>query len=133
MFSVLTTLQAWPLVTLDAAYIYLQHFPGAKETFPFGPDTLVFKVCGKMFALLSLDETPARVSLKCDPDRALLLRDRFAAVQPAYHMNKQHWNMVWLDGSVPTDDLRAMMDHSYDLVVQKLPKRERDTLGLKQM
>ena len=71
--------------------------PGASEETPFGPDVLVFKVGGKMFALAALDEVPPRVNLKCDPDLALDLRDRYEQVTPGYHMNKKHWNTVEID------------------------------------
>jgi len=99
--------------------------PNVTEGTPFGPNTLVFKVVGKMFALASLDDVPPRVNLKCDPERALDLRDRYEEVQPGYHMNKKHWNTVELDGGVPEAELRSMIDHSYDLVVQALPKKQR--------
>ena len=97
--------------------------PNVTEGTPFGPDTLVFKVSGKMFALASLDAIPPRVNLKCDPERALDLRDRYEEVQPGYHMNKKHWNTVELGGGIPDAELREMIDHSYDLVVARLPKR----------
>jgi predicted DNA-binding protein (MmcQ/YjbR family) len=86
---------------------------------------IVFKVHGKMFALLALDEVPARVNLKCDPDLALELRDRYEQVEPGYHMNKKHWNTVVLDGVIPEREVRKMIDHSYELVVQSLPKAKR--------
>src|SRR6185369_14111262 len=88
------------------------------EGMPFGETCLVFKVAGKMFALASLDEVPATVNLKCDPDLALELRDRYEEVRPGYHMNKKHWNTVELSGSVPARELRKMIDHSYELVVK---------------
>jgi len=93
------------------------------EGTPFGEDVLVFKVGGKIFALASLDDVPPRVNLKCDPERALDLRDRYEEVQPGYHMNKKHWNTVELGGGIPAPELRGMIDHSYDLVVARLPKR----------
>src|ERR1700720_992154 len=99
--------------------------PGATEDTPFGEDVLVFKVAGKIFALASLDEVPARANLKCDPDFALELRDRYEQVQPGYHMNKKHWNTVVLDGVIPEGETRKMIDHSYELVVQSLPKAKR--------
>ena len=102
--------------------------PGAEETTPFGPDNLVFKVAGKMFALAGLDEVPARANLKCDPDRALELRDRYEQVQAGYHMNKKHWNTVELGGEIPAAEVRKMIDHSYELVVQSLPKAQRAQL-----
>src|SRR3954451_4552660 len=101
---------------------------GATEGTPFGPDNVVFKVGGKMFALLALDEIPTAVNLKCDPDRALELRDRFEQVRPGYHMNKKHWNTVEIAGGIPDAEIRAMIDHSYELVVQSLPKKLRDSL-----
>jgi len=108
---------------------YLLAKPGATEELPFGPQALVYKVMGKMFALVAWDESPAYVSLKCDPDRALELRAVFRAVRGAYHFNKKHWNMIDLDGSVPELELHAMIDDSYDLVVQGLSKDMRDELA----
>jgi len=94
----------------------------ATEGMPFGPDVLVFKIGGKMFALAALDEMPTIVNLKCDPDLALELRDRYEQVTPGYHMNKRHWNSVEIEGGLPDAALRKMIDHSYDLVAKKLPK-----------
>jgi predicted DNA-binding protein (MmcQ/YjbR family) len=94
----------------------------ATESTPFGPDVLVFKVSGKMFALAALDEVPTTVNLKCDPDLALELRDRYEQVTPGYHMNKKHWNTVLIEGGIPDAELRQMIDHSYDLVAKSLPK-----------
>jgi predicted DNA-binding protein (MmcQ/YjbR family) len=94
----------------------------ATEGTPFGSDVLVFKVGGKMFALAALDEVPSRVNLKCEPDLALELRDRYEQVTPGYHMNKKHWNTVEIEGGIPDTELRKMIDHSYDLVASNLPK-----------
>ena len=94
----------------------------ASESTPFGPDVLVFKVGGKMFALAALDEVPIIVNLKCDPDLALELRDRYEQVTPGYHMNKRHWNSVEIQSGIPDAELRKMIDHSYGLVARKLPK-----------
>lgn len=102
--------------------------PAATEGTPFGPENIVFKVQGKMFALLALDEVPTRVNLKCDPDLALELRDRYEQVEPGYHMNKRHWNTVVLDGVISEREVRKMIDHSYELVVQSLPKAKRKAL-----
>ena len=102
--------------------------PAATEDTPFGPDNIVFKVEGKMFALAALDEVPPAVNLKCDPDLALELRDRYAQVRPGYHMNKKHWNTVELDGVIPEKEIRKMVDHSYGLVVKSLPKSRREKL-----
>ena len=99
--------------------------PDATEGTPFGPDVLVFKVSGKIFALASLDEVPATANLKCDPDLALELRDRYEQVTPGYHMNKKHWNTVEIESGIPDVELRKMIDHSYELVVTSLPKSKR--------
>jgi predicted DNA-binding protein (MmcQ/YjbR family) len=80
-----------------------------------------------MFALLALDEVPTRVNLKCEPDLALELRDRYEQVEPGYHMNKKHWNTVVLDGVIPDREVLTMIDHSYDLVAQALPEKKRKT------
>lgn len=108
---------------------YIMARPGVTEEVPFGPQALVYKVMGKMFALVAWDESPVYVSLKCDPNRALELRAVFPAVRGAYHFNKRHWNMVDLDGSVPGPELEAMIDESYDLVVEGLPKKRREELA----
>lgn len=102
---------------------YCLHKPGATEETPFGPDVLVFKVGGKMFALTSLERFPAAANLKCDPDLAFDLRDRYEQVSPGYHMNKKHWNTVEIDSGIPDGELRKMIDHSYNLVAKSLPKR----------
>jgi predicted DNA-binding protein (MmcQ/YjbR family) len=102
---------------------------GATEGMPFGETVVVFKVGGKMFALASLDEVPTTVNLKCDPDLALELRDRYEQVRPGYHMNKKHWNTVELGRGIPDVELRKMVDHSYELVVQSLSKKEREQLA----
>jgi predicted DNA-binding protein (MmcQ/YjbR family) len=103
--------------------------PGAKEGTPFGTDVLVYKVGGKMFALAALDEVPPTANLKCDPDLALDLRDRYEQVKPGYHMNKKHWNTVEIEGSIPAIELRKMIDHSYQLVVESLPKAAQPNQG----
>jgi predicted DNA-binding protein (MmcQ/YjbR family) len=94
----------------------------ASESTPFGPDVLVFKVSGKMFALAALDEVPTRVNLKCDPDLALELRDRYEQVRPGYHLNKKHWNTVETESGIPDSELRKMIDHSYNLVAKTAAK-----------
>ena len=99
--------------------------PRATEGTPFGPDVLVFKVRGKMFALAALEEVQTTVNLKCEPALALDLRDRYEQVQPGYHMNKKHWNTVEIDSGIPDAELRKMIDHSYELVTKSLPKAER--------
>jgi len=104
-------------------------FPGAEETFPFGADTSVFKVSGKMFALSRLGADELRVSLKCEPALAEQLREAHAEVTPGYHLNKRHWNTVVIDGSLPEQLIRDMIEDSYDLVVSDLPERGRRALG----
>jgi predicted DNA-binding protein (MmcQ/YjbR family) len=101
---------------------------GAEETTPFGPEVLVYKVGGRMFALTVPGEFPLRVNLKCDPDRALELRDQYEAIKPGYHMNKTHWNTLDLSGGLPGALVRDLIDHSYELVVAALPKRVREGL-----
>lgn len=104
-------------------------FPGAEETFPFGPDTSVFKVGGKMFALSHLGADSLRVSLKCEPQLAEALRETHAAVIPGYHLNKRHWNTVIIDGSLSEQMIKDLIEDSYDLVVQQLPASRRRQLG----
>lgn len=101
---------------------------GVTEEDPFGPETLVFKVMGKMFALISLDEIPERANLKCDPERAIELREQYETILPGYHMNKKHWNTVVLDPSLPDELISELIDHSYDLVVAGLKKSDREKL-----
>jgi predicted DNA-binding protein (MmcQ/YjbR family) len=103
--------------------------PGTEETTPFGPEALVYKVRGKLFAIAIPDDVPPRLNLKCDPDRALELRDEHSAVLPGYHMNKKHWNTLVLDGSLSPALVRELIDHSYALVVAGLPARERAQLA----
>ena len=95
--------------------------PGSQETHPFGPGVAVYKVGGKMFALLPHDAQPPTVNLKCDPEWSELLRKAYDAVQPGYHQNKKHWNTIVLDGSVPDDEVEELVAHSYELVVASLP------------
>jgi predicted DNA-binding protein (MmcQ/YjbR family) len=113
---------------LEELQAYLLKKRGATEEMPFGPTALVFKVKGKMFALMAWQETPLRITLKCDPADGLALRAQYDAVQPGYHMNKKHWNTVTLDNSIPHDELLEMIDDSYDLVVKKLKKALRQEL-----
>ncbi|MGB6223731.1 MmcQ/YjbR family DNA-binding protein [Haloferula sp.] len=96
-----------------------------EETTPFGPDVLVYKVVGKMFALTDPDSFPPRMNLKCDPERSVELRAEYDAIIPGYHMNKKHWNTVTLDDSLPSALIAELIDHSYDLVVASLPKSKR--------
>ena len=103
--------------------------PGVTEEMPFGPVTTVFKVAGKLFALSALDSEPLQISLKCEPELAEALRRDHAAVIPGYHLNKRHWNTVLCDGSLPDEMIIDMVEDSYDLVVEGLPKATRAELG----
>jgi len=98
------------------------------EDFPFGEDTLVFRVLNKIFLLVSLSSNPLQFNAKCDPDKVIELRDQYDAVQPGYHMNKKHWNTVIMNGSLSNAQLKEMIDDSYNLIVQSLPKKERENL-----
>jgi predicted DNA-binding protein (MmcQ/YjbR family) len=100
-------------------------FPGSQETFPFSPGVSVFKVGGKMFALTALEERPLRLSLKCEPELAVELRNTYAAIRPGYHLPKRHWNTMTLDGSLEDKMVRDLLEDSYDLVVDGLPKSQR--------
>ena len=108
---------------------YCLSFPGAEETFPFGTETSVFKVGGKMFALSQLGADELRVSLKCEPALAQQLRETHEAVLPGYHLNKRHWNTVIIDGRLSEQMVRDMIEDSYDLVVSGLPRARRRSLG----
>lgn len=102
--------------------------PGSEATGPFGPDNVVYKVGGKMFALVSLEL--ARLNVKCDPERAVQLRERHPAVEPGYHMSKRHWNSIyWEREALPAETLRGWIADSYRLVVASLPRTRRDELA----
>lgn len=110
---------------------YLLAKLGSKPGYPFGPGTLVFKVSGRMFALLAEDSEPWKINLKCHPDDALALRAAYPTIAPGYHMNKRWWNTLTLDGSLPDSTVRELIDQSYALVVGGLTKAERDKLNRK--
>ncbi|WP_158891202.1 MmcQ/YjbR family DNA-binding protein [Amycolatopsis anabasis] len=103
---------------------------GAREEFPFPryPERSVFKVAGKVFAISSLRQEPLRVSLKCDPELAEQLRAAYPAIEPGYRLNKRHWNTVLLDGSLPDELVRDLIEDSYDLIVAALPRAQRAAL-----
>lgn len=109
---------------------FLLRFPEAVEEEPFGPGVLVFKVGGKVFAILPEDpgDGPPQVTLKCEPGWALHLRAQYAAVRPGYHTNKRHWNTVAVDGSVPTEEVFDMVEHSYEQVLAGLRRPDRERL-----
>jgi predicted DNA-binding protein (MmcQ/YjbR family) len=119
-----------PPMTRDDVLAFCLDLPAAEETYPFGDEVAVMKVAGKMFALVPLTEESASVNLKCDPSRALELRDAYPGIRPGYHQDKRHWNTVHLDGSVEDDVVRGLIADSYDLVVAGLPRSVRVELGL---
>ncbi|TMI69522.1 MAG: MmcQ/YjbR family DNA-binding protein [Bacteroidetes bacterium] len=106
-------------MNIESLREYCLSKPGAEETMPFGPDTLVFKVNGKIFLLAGMDDEPLSFNVKCDPDKAIELREQFACVLPGYHMNKKHWNTIIVDGSVPSKQIKEWIDDSYSLVKGK--------------
>jgi predicted DNA-binding protein (MmcQ/YjbR family) len=114
-------------MTRDDVLALCASLPAAAEDYPFGEGVAVFKVGGRIFALVPLEGSPS-VNLKCDPDLALELRAAHPSVRPGYHQNKRHWNTVGLDGAIEDGELRWMVEHSYDLVVANLPRAVRDRL-----
>jgi len=119
----------------EQAQLYLSQKPEAELCYPFDPEVMVFKVMNKMFALISPNggKSPnqqPQMNLKCDPDQAIELRDIFESVIPGWHMNKRHWNTIYLDGSIPNSEVERMIDHSYSLVVKGLRKAELSQLLL---
>ena len=110
-------------MNIESLREYCLSKPGAEETLPFGPDTLVFKVNGKVFLLVGLDAEDLRFNVKCDPDKALELREEYPCVLPGFHMNKKHWNTIVVDGSVSNALLKEWIDHSYTLVAPKGKKK----------
>jgi len=115
-------------MTLDTLRSYCLLLKGTSEDLPFGPDTLVFRVVGKIFALTGLDSPTLSVNLKCDPEKAIELREEFEEIKPGYHMNKKLWNTVDCSGSLPDSFIRELIDHSYSEVVKKFSKKERELL-----
>ena len=95
---------------------------GVEETLPFGPETLVYKVMGKAFLLTGFEYNPIQFNVKCDPEKAIALREQFDCILPGYHMNKKHWNTVVADGTLSLKQLKEHIDHSYDLVASSLTK-----------
>jgi predicted DNA-binding protein (MmcQ/YjbR family) len=109
---------------------YCLSLKGTTECFPFDDDTLVLKVQGKMFALIPLSTTETSISLKCDPERAITLREEYESVIPAYHFNKKHWNTVYIDSRLTRKHIYEWIDHSYQLVIAGLPLKLREELSL---
>jgi predicted DNA-binding protein (MmcQ/YjbR family) len=114
-------------LNLESFRAYCLSKKGVTEEMPFGEETLVFKVMGKMFALTDITDFSS-INLKADPEKAIELRERYEAITPGYHMNKKHWNTVLLDGSLPEKLITALVDDSYDLVVDGLTKKAKSAL-----
>lgn len=113
---------------LDLIQDYCLSKPGTEACFPFGPEILVFKLMGKIFLIVSLEDDPIRMNVKCDPELVEERRACYPSVLPGFHMNKKHWNTVILDGSIPMNTLRAWINESYELILASLPKKLRDSL-----
>lgn len=114
---------------LEAIRKYCLEKKSTTESFPFGETTLVFKVSGKVFLLMGMDNRPLQFNVKCDPEKAEELREEYSSVTPGFHMNKKHWNTVVLNGQIPVKKVREMIDDSYELVARSLPLIERKKLG----
>ena len=115
----------------EQARSYFLSLPEALEDYPFSPDIPVFKIKTKMFGFLRYKEGVGHINLKCNPEEAMVMRDIFESVIPGYHMNKEHWNTVILDGTVPREEIESMIDTSYALVVQNLTKADRLRLEIR--
>lgn len=114
-------------MNIEAYREYCIEKPGTTEEFPFDEHVLVFKVMGKVYALTNVDNFES-INLKCDPERAVTLREEYSGIIPGYHMNKKHWNTVQMDESVPLTLVKELIDHSYALVVSKLTKKDKEKL-----
>ena len=115
-------------MNIESLRQYCLSLKASTEDMPFGPDTLVFRAGGKIYALTSLDIETCRVNLKCEPDYALELREKHSDIIPGYHMNKKHWNTVYCENGLDEKLIRELIQHSYDLIVKSLPKPVRDAL-----
>jgi len=102
--------------------------PLSIEDYPFGPEPMVVKMMGKMFALVSIDVNPLKITLKCDPNDAQIQRAMYSSIKPGYHMNKEHWNTITLDESIPDEIIIQMIDESFHLVIKGLKKKDRDSI-----
>ena len=113
----------------EEVYAFCESLPQAEAAFPFDQINLVFLIGGRIFAHIPLDK-PEIIIVKCDPERAIELRERYAGINPAWHFNKKHWNQMELTGSVPTSLIKELIIHSYESVISKLPKKIRTQLNL---
>ena len=127
MYRQLTIPELYYSMNIETLRDYCLSKSHVEETFPFGPETLVFKVMDKIFLLAGLEQ-PDRFNVKCNPERAVGLREEYEEVQPGYHMNKTHWNTVHMNGRLSESQLRDMIDHSYDLIVKSLPKSKQELI-----
>ena len=116
------------LTALDQIEQFILNKPGSVREQPFGPEVLVYKLSGKIFALMAWEKSPLTISLKCAPDNALFLRLKYAEVNPGYHLNKKHWNTVTLNGIIPSNEVKEMINESYDLILSSLSKKLRDNI-----
>jgi predicted DNA-binding protein (MmcQ/YjbR family) len=115
-------------MNIESISEYCRKKKGVTEDFPFDEDTLAIRVLNKIFLLASLEKIPLQINLKCDPEYAVELREKYDSVQPGYHMNKSHWNTVMIDGTIPNSELKEMIDHSYEQVVKGLKKADKAKL-----
>ena len=115
---------------IEFFYNFCLSLPHTEECFPFGPDNLVFKVGGKIYAITDLNSEVFSVNLKCDPENAIQWREEFPDIQPGYHMNKKHWNTINFHGELTDDFLKQMILHSYELVYNSLSKTKKISLEL---
>ena len=116
-------------MNIEEYRIYCLSKPGTNESFPFDENVLVFKVMGKMFALTNVNAESFTINLKCDPERAIALRDEYEEVQPGYHMSKKHWNTLDMEGLLPAKLKLDLIDHSYELIVKSLTKAQKTELN----
>lgn len=114
---------------LEEIEAFCMSLPGVSADFPFGEETLVFRVMGKIFLLSNIFNVPLSLNLKAEPEQALLWREEYDAVQPGYHMNKKHWNTVNLNGSIPNELIKEMILHSYERVKSGLTKKQKEELN----
>lgn len=111
-------------MNVEAIREYCLSKKGAKEDYPFDDETLVFKVGGKIFALIPLEKIPLQINLKCDPEKAIELREKYDCVTPGWHMNKKYWNTIIIDGNVRWSEIKEWIDNSYDEVISKFKKSD---------
>lgn len=111
-------------MNIEELYDYCISIPGVEPTFPFDEVTLVMKLMGKMIALIPLDAEVKSISLKCDPVKAIELREQYSSVQAAFHMNKRYWNSIELSGDMLDEEIKQWIHHSIDEVLKKMPKKK---------